>query len=101
MHNVLRKKTNFKCLRKGKHLTKDCLYFGLFFSLGRLGQLGLKEGFPSAVKNISSVIGMFIQHARDEGNASVCESQALLSLSPPESAWAPRPSLCIAGRGGL
>lgn len=69
--NVLRKKTNFKFLWKvNRHLTTDCLYFGLFFPLGRLGQLGLKEGFPSAVKNISSVIGMFIQHARDEGNTS-------------------------------
>ena len=31
----------------------------------------MKEGFPSAVKNISAVIGMFIQHAQDEGKTFV------------------------------
>nr|XP_033785640.1 little elongation complex subunit 1 isoform X2 [Geotrypetes seraphini] len=34
--------------------------------IGRLSQIGLKEGFVSAVKNISSVIGAFIQHAKEE-----------------------------------
>ncbi|KAG8512355.1 Little elongation complex subunit 1, partial [Galemys pyrenaicus] len=54
--------------------------------LGRLGQLGLKEGFPSAVKNISSVIGMFIQHAQDEGSGDfpiqvpACCSESLYCL---------------------
>lgn len=34
--------------------------------IGRLGQIGLKEGYLSAVKNISSVIGLFVQHAKEE-----------------------------------
>ncbi|XP_030065507.1 little elongation complex subunit 1 isoform X2 [Microcaecilia unicolor] len=34
--------------------------------IGRLSQIGLKEGFVSAVKNISSVISTFIQHAKEE-----------------------------------
>jgi len=33
-----------------------------------LGQIGLKEGYLAAVKNISSVIGLFVQHAKEEGN---------------------------------
>lgn len=40
----------------------------LFFLSGRLGQIGLKEGYLAAVKNISSVIGLFVQHAKEEGN---------------------------------
>ncbi|NXT44641.1 ICE1 protein, partial [Pelecanoides urinatrix] len=35
--------------------------------IGRLGQIGLKEGYLAAVKNISSVIGLFVQHAKEEG----------------------------------
>ncbi|ELV10559.1 hypothetical protein TREES_T100015476 [Tupaia chinensis] len=46
--------------------TPDIIIASILRLIGRLGQLGLKEGFPSAVKNISSVIGMFIQHAQDE-----------------------------------
>lgn len=34
--------------------------------IGCLGQLGLKEGFLFVVKNISLVIGMFIQYVYDE-----------------------------------
>ncbi|XP_069075801.1 little elongation complex subunit 1 [Pleurodeles waltl] len=34
--------------------------------IGRLSQIGLKEGFVSAVKNISSVISTFISHAKEE-----------------------------------
>lgn len=34
--------------------------------IGRLSQIGLKEGFVSAVKNISSVISTFIRHAKEE-----------------------------------
>ncbi|XP_069469814.1 little elongation complex subunit 1 [Ambystoma mexicanum] len=34
--------------------------------VGRLSQIGLKEGFMSAVKNISTVISTFIQHAKEE-----------------------------------
>lgn len=55
-------------------------------SPGRLGQLGLKEGFPTAVKNISSVIGMFIQHARDEGKSSGRNSP-FLDPGPYNSKW--------------
>lgn len=40
----------------------------LFFLSGRLGQIGLKEGYLAAVKNITSVIGLFVQHAKEEGN---------------------------------
>ncbi|XP_055288742.1 little elongation complex subunit 1-like isoform X2 [Moschus berezovskii] len=53
--------------------------------IGRLGQLGLKEGFPSAVKNISTVIGMFIQHAQDEDipwGVQLAAVYALCDLSP-------------------
>ncbi|XP_007125259.2 little elongation complex subunit 1 isoform X2 [Physeter macrocephalus] len=46
--------------------TPDIIIASILRLIGRLGQLGLKEGFPSAVKNISAVIGMFIQHAQDE-----------------------------------
>ncbi|XP_076972927.1 little elongation complex subunit 1 isoform X2 [Tamandua tetradactyla] len=56
--------------RKGRAdiaCTPDIIIASTLRLIGRLGQLGLKEGFPSAVKNISSVIGMFIQHAQDEG----------------------------------
>ncbi|NXG64863.1 ICE1 protein, partial [Hemiprocne comata] len=35
--------------------------------IGRLGQIGLKEGYLTAVKNIGSVIGLFVQHAEEEG----------------------------------
>ncbi|XP_009999836.1 PREDICTED: little elongation complex subunit 1 [Chaetura pelagica] len=35
--------------------------------IGRLGQIGLKEGSLTAVKNIGSVIGLFVQHAEEEG----------------------------------
>ncbi|XP_077166174.1 little elongation complex subunit 1 isoform X2 [Paroedura picta] len=34
--------------------------------IGRLSQIGLKEGFSSAVKNISSVIAAFLQHAKEK-----------------------------------
>lgn len=33
--------------------------------IGRLGQIGLKEGCLAAVKNISSVIGLFVQQAKE------------------------------------
>lgn len=45
------------------------LFFPPFLNLsGRLGQIGLKEGYISAVKNISSVIALFVHHAKEEGN---------------------------------
>ncbi|XP_044521303.1 little elongation complex subunit 1 [Gracilinanus agilis] len=52
---------------------------------GRLGQLGLKEGFSSAVKNISSVICMFIQHSNEEDvpwGIQLAAVYALCDLSP-------------------
>lgn len=63
------------------------LHLLYFVSSGRLGQLGLKEGFPTAVKNISSVIGMFIQHAQDEGKSVDFMPLKLFSL-PVLRTWA-------------
>lgn len=65
--------------------TPDVIVASVLRLIGRLGQLGLKEGFPSAVKNISSVIGMFIQHARDEDipwGIQLAAVYALCDLSP-------------------
>ncbi|XP_019391570.1 PREDICTED: little elongation complex subunit 1 [Crocodylus porosus] len=53
--------------------------------IGRLSQIGLKEGFSSAVKNISSVIGVFVQHAKEEGvpwGVQLAAVYALLDLGP-------------------
>lgn len=61
-----------------QHLLNSALL--CFVTSGRLGQLGLKEGFPTAVKNISSVIGMFIQHAQDEGKTVAFITLELFSL---------------------
>ncbi|KAL6051100.1 hypothetical protein STEG23_024607, partial [Scotinomys teguina] len=58
--------------------TPDVIVASVLRLIGRLGQLGLKEGFPTAVKNISSVIGMFIQHAQDEDLKSIGEQKAKL-----------------------
>ncbi|XP_054434323.1 little elongation complex subunit 1 [Pteronotus mesoamericanus] len=63
----------------------DVIIASILRLIGRLGQLGLKEGFPSAVKNISSVIGMFIQHAQDEDipwGIQLAAVYALCDLSP-------------------
>ncbi|OXB70474.1 UNVERIFIED_CONTAM: hypothetical protein H355_012540, partial [Colinus virginianus] len=62
-----------KWIKKRKeHETAQCVpdsIIALILRLiGRLGQIGLKEGYLSAVKNISSVIGLFVQHAKEEGN---------------------------------
>ncbi|XP_062067661.1 little elongation complex subunit 1 [Lepus europaeus] len=65
--------------------TPDIIIASILRLIGRLGQLGLKEGFPSAVKNISSVIGMFIQHAQDEDipwGVQLAAVYALCDLSP-------------------
>ncbi|NXL53490.1 ICE1 protein, partial [Podilymbus podiceps] len=48
--------------------------------IGRLGQIGLKEGYLAAVKNISSVIGLFVQHAKDEGVPWGVQLAAIYSL---------------------
>lgn len=65
--------------------TPDIIVASVLRLIGRLGQLGLKEGFPSAVKNISTVIGMFIQHAQDEDipwGVQLAAVYALCDLSP-------------------
>ncbi|KAM6275269.1 little elongation complex subunit 1 isoform 2-T2 [Spheniscus humboldti] len=48
--------------------------------IGRLGQIGLKEGYLAAVKNISSVIGLFVQHAKEEGVPWGVQLAAVYSL---------------------
>ncbi|XP_036062905.1 little elongation complex subunit 1 [Onychomys torridus] len=65
--------------------TPDVIVASVLRLIGRLGQLGLKEGFPAAVKNISSVIGVFIQHAQDEDipwGVQLAAVYALCDLSP-------------------
>uniref|UniRef100_A0A8C5T4G7 Little elongation complex subunit 1 C-terminal domain-containing protein n=1 Tax=Malurus cyaneus samueli TaxID=2593467 RepID=A0A8C5T4G7_9PASS len=56
------------------------LYIVTLFLSGRLGQIGLKEGYLAAVKNISSVIGLFIQHAKEEGVPWGVQLAAVYSL---------------------
>ncbi|KFO38465.1 Putative protein KIAA0947 [Fukomys damarensis] len=86
--------------------TPDVIIASILRLIGRLGQLGLKEGFPTTVKNISSVIGMFIQHAQDEDipwGVQLAAVYALCDLSPsnPEEilkileAWRRETSNCI------
>ncbi|NXP52096.1 ICE1 protein, partial [Heliornis fulica] len=48
--------------------------------IGRLGQIGMKEGYFAAVKNISSVIGQFVQHASEEGIPWGVQLAAIYSL---------------------
>ncbi|XP_041264204.1 little elongation complex subunit 1 isoform X1 [Onychostruthus taczanowskii] len=48
--------------------------------IGRLGQIGLKEGYLAAVKNISSVIGLFVQHAKEEAVPWGVQLAAVYSL---------------------
>ncbi|XP_030346422.1 little elongation complex subunit 1 isoform X2 [Strigops habroptila] len=48
--------------------------------IGRLGQIGLKEGCLAAVKNISSVIGLFVQQAKEEGVPWGVQLAAIYSL---------------------
>nr|XP_054504911.1 little elongation complex subunit 1 isoform X7 [Agelaius phoeniceus] len=48
--------------------------------IGRLGQIGLKEGYLAAVKNISSVIGLFVQHAKEEAIPWGVQLAAVYSL---------------------
>ncbi|TFJ98854.1 voltage-dependent calcium channel gamma-8 subunit [Platysternon megacephalum] len=53
--------------------------------IGRLGQIGLKEGFFPAVKNITSIIGRFIQHAKEEDvpwGVQLAAVYALCDLGP-------------------
>ncbi|KAM6339204.1 little elongation complex subunit 1 isoform 2-T2 [Podargus strigoides] len=48
--------------------------------IGRLGQIGLREGYFAAVKNISSVIGLFVQHAKEEDVPWGVQLAAIYSL---------------------
>ncbi|NXD88159.1 ICE1 protein, partial [Halcyon senegalensis] len=48
--------------------------------IGRLGQIGLKEGYLASVKNISSVIGLFVQQAKEEGVPWGVQLAAVYSL---------------------
>ncbi|NXI45015.1 ICE1 protein, partial [Galbula dea] len=48
--------------------------------IGRLGQIGLKEGYLAAVKNISSVIGLFVQQAKEQGVPWGVQLAAIYSL---------------------
>ncbi|XP_061444417.1 little elongation complex subunit 1 isoform X2 [Rhineura floridana] len=53
--------------------------------IGRLGQIGLREGFFFAVENISSVIGIFLQHAKEKDVAwgvQLAAAYALCDLGP-------------------
>uniref|UniRef100_A0ACB8ECB4 Little elongation complex subunit 1 n=2 Tax=Sphaerodactylus townsendi TaxID=933632 RepID=A0ACB8ECB4_9SAUR len=53
--------------------------------IGRLGQIGLKEGFSSTVKNISSVIGDFLRHAKEQDvpwGVQLAAVSALCELGP-------------------
>ncbi|NWX83229.1 ICE1 protein, partial [Nothoprocta pentlandii] len=55
--------------RKGHEVVQsipDTMIASTLRLIGRLGQIGLKEGHLSAVRNISSVIGLFVQHAKEE-----------------------------------
>ncbi|XP_062425767.1 little elongation complex subunit 1 isoform X1 [Rhea pennata] len=55
--------------RKGHEVIQsipDTMIASTLRLIGQLGQIGLKEGYLSAVRNISSVIGLFIQHAKEE-----------------------------------
>ncbi|NXY13388.1 ICE1 protein, partial [Atrichornis clamosus] len=60
--------------------TRDSVIALTLRLIGRLGQIGLKEGYLAAVKNISSVIGLFVQHAKEEGVPWGVQLAAVYSL---------------------
>ncbi|CAM4513876.1 unnamed protein product [Caretta caretta] len=65
--------------------TPDIIVASTLRLIGRLGQIGLREGFFSAVKNISSIIGRFIQHAKEEDvpwGVQLAAVYALCDLGP-------------------
>ncbi|XP_039915155.1 little elongation complex subunit 1 isoform X1 [Hirundo rustica] len=69
--------------RKGRETaqsTRDSVIALTLRLIGRLGQIGLKEGYLAAVKNISSVIGLFVQHAKEEGVPWGVQLAAVYSL---------------------
>ncbi|XP_038626426.1 little elongation complex subunit 1 [Tachyglossus aculeatus] len=74
--------------RKGNTNTTcppDIIVASILRLIGRLGQLGLKEGYSFAVKNISRVVGTFIKHASEEAvpwGVQLAAVYALCELSP-------------------
>nr|XP_008113261.1 PREDICTED: little elongation complex subunit 1 isoform X1 [Anolis carolinensis] len=63
----------------------DIIVATVFRLIGHLGQIGLKEGFYSAVENISSVIGVFLQHSKEKDVAwgvQLAAAYALCDLGP-------------------
>ncbi|XP_053100457.1 little elongation complex subunit 1 isoform X2 [Hemicordylus capensis] len=53
--------------------------------IGRLGQIGLRGGFFSAVENISSVVGAFLQYAKEKDvpwGVQLAAAYALCDLGP-------------------
>ncbi|KAM8966996.1 little elongation complex subunit 1 [Pelodytes ibericus] len=64
---VLDKWVKFKKGRVNVPFIPDIIVAAVLRLVGRLCQMGLKEGFVTAVKNIGSVIVAFIQHANEEG----------------------------------
>nr|XP_009663437.1 PREDICTED: uncharacterized protein KIAA0947 homolog isoform X1 [Struthio camelus australis] len=69
--------------RKGHEVVQsipDTVIASTFRLIGRLGQIGLKEGYLSAVRNVSSVIGLFVQHAKEEDVPWGVQLAAIYSL---------------------
>ncbi|NXG37439.1 ICE1 protein, partial [Dromaius novaehollandiae] len=69
--------------RKGHEVPQsipDTMIASTLRLIGRLGQIGLKEGYLSAVRNISSVIGLFVQHAKEEDVPWGVQLAAIYSL---------------------
>ncbi|KAJ6661365.1 hypothetical protein lerEdw1_014993 [Lerista edwardsae] len=53
--------------------------------IGRLGQIGLRGGFVSAVESISSVVGAFLQHAKEKDvpwGVQLAAAYTLFELGP-------------------
>ncbi|XP_013920611.1 PREDICTED: little elongation complex subunit 1-like [Thamnophis sirtalis] len=72
-------------LEKARLFCYTLLKEGIVYFVGRLGQIGLREGFFPAVENISSVIGAFLQHAKEKDVAwgvQLAAAYALFDLGP-------------------
>ncbi|XP_060110058.1 little elongation complex subunit 1 [Heteronotia binoei] len=74
--------------RKGSGNTSspsDVIVATVLRLIGRLSQIGLKEGFSPAVKNISSVIGAFLRYAKEKDvpwGVQLAAVYALCELGP-------------------
>ncbi|XP_068008710.1 little elongation complex subunit 1 isoform X1 [Melanerpes formicivorus] len=69
--------------RKGHETAQsipDSVIASILRLIGRLSHIGVKEGCLAAVKNISSVIGLFVQHAKEEGVPWGVQLAAVYSL---------------------